>query len=266
MKTSFIQAKNGEFVLNNERIILRGFAIGTWMNFEHFMIGIPSTEKRIRQTFAEVYGQENAAKFFDDFLNYFVTEDDFLFLKSLGVNVLRLALNYRHFEDDQAPGNYKEAGFKHLDRVLKLCQKHGIYAILDMHAAPGGQNANWHSDNDTGIPKFWEDASYRERLINLWGYIADRYKDEPIIAGFDLINEPAFVSDADAFNDFFEKVIRKIREVDNYHILFLEGDDWSKDFSIFRKLGGPQQALSFHLYPGQHVSLFDDSDKRKADC
>ena len=97
MKTEFIQAKNGEFIKNNERISLRGFGVGTWMNIEHFMIRIPGTEKRIRQAFAEVYGKENAAKFFDDFLKYFITEEDFIFLKSLGVNVLRFALNYRHF-------------------------------------------------------------------------------------------------------------------------------------------------------------------------
>lgn len=112
---------------------------------------------------------------------------------------------------------------------------------------------------------FWEEASLRERLINLWGYIADRYKEDTIIAGFDIVNEPCFVSDVDAFNDFYEKVIKKIRQVDNNHIIFLEGDNWSKDFSPFRNLGGHQQALSLHLYPGQHVCMFAESEQRKAE-
>lgn len=93
MKTGFIQAKNGEFLLNDQSIILKGFAIGSWMNIESFMLRIPGTEKRIRETYAEVYGRENAEKFFDDFLNYFI--------------------------------------FKHLDRVLGLCRKYDIYAILE---------------------------------------------------------------------------------------------------------------------------------------
>lgn len=50
MKSGFIQAKNGEFILNNDRVMLRGLAIGSWMNIESFMIRIPGTEKRIRQT------------------------------------------------------------------------------------------------------------------------------------------------------------------------------------------------------------------------
>jgi hypothetical protein len=262
MNTGFIQAKNGHFSLNGEQIMLRGFGLGTWMNIEHMMSRIPGTEKRIRQTFAEVYGRENAEQFFNDYLNYFITEDDFVFLKSLGANTLRLALNYRHFEDDQAPGKYKEEGFRHLERVLALCRKHNIYAVLDMHTSPGGQNANWHADNNTGVAMFWEDASLRERMVNLWGYIANRYKADPVIAGFDIINEPNFVNDADAFNDFFERTIEKIRRVDINHIIFIEGTAWSKDFTIFRKLGGHQQALSFHFYPGQHACIFAAPEER----
>lgn len=263
MFDSFIQAQNGLFRLGGEPIALRGFAVGAWMNFENFMIRIPGTERKIRRTFAEVYGEKNAAQFFDDYLYYFLKEDDFIFLKDLGVNVLRFALNYRHFEDDQAPGVYREEGFKHLDRVLGLCRKYGIFAILDMHTVPGGQNPAQHSDLETGITKFWDEAALRERTINLWGAIAQRYKDETIIAGYDLVNEPNFVSDVDAFNDFFDRAIQTIREVDPNHIVFLEGDDWAKDFSLFRHLGGHQQAISFHFYPGQHVGLYDDPETRK---
>ncbi|HEX2952721.1 MAG TPA: glycosyl hydrolase family 5, partial [Bacillota bacterium] len=85
MKSTFVQAKQGEFFLEEKPIVLRGFAVGSWMNFEHFMLRIPGTEKKIRRTFAEVYGVKNAAHFFDDFLTYFLAEEDFIFLKSLGV-------------------------------------------------------------------------------------------------------------------------------------------------------------------------------------
>ncbi len=61
MTRQFLQSLNGEFLLNGKRILLRGFAVGSWMNLENFMIRIPGTEKKIRQTFAEVYGKEKAA-------------------------------------------------------------------------------------------------------------------------------------------------------------------------------------------------------------
>jgi hypothetical protein len=263
MANQYIQAENGQFLLGNIPLLLRGFGIGSWMNFEHFMLRIPGTEKRIREVFAEVYGPAKADRFFDDLLTYFIADDDFRFLKSLGVNTIRLALNYRHFDDDQNPGNYKIEGFKQIDRVLGLCKEYGIYAILDMHTSPGGQNPDTHSSSETGVAGFWSDASLRERLINLWLYMADRYKKETIIAGFDILNEPSFVPDKKAFNDFYDRVIQSIRSVDNNHIIFLEGDYWARDFSIFNRLGGHQQAISFHFYPGQHVSVHDKPDIRQ---
>ena len=264
MGNGFIQAKSGEFILNDKRIMLRGFSVGSWMNIESFMLRIPGTEKRIRETYAEVYGRENAEKFFDDFLYYFITEEDFVLLKSLGVNVLRLAFSHRHFEDDQMPGIYKAEGFKHLDRVLEFCRKYEIYAILDMHSSPGGQNPDSHGGGDTGTSEFWEDASLRERIINLWELIARRYSEDTTVAGYDILNEPCYIRDTDAFNVFYDKVIRKIREADNNHILFLEGDDWAKDFSVFKSLGGYQQAISFHFYPGQHVFMSLEREERIA--
>jgi len=81
----------------------------------------------------------------------------------------------------------------------------------------------------------------------------------------DKKNEPCFISDINAFNDFYDKVIEKIREVDNNHILFLEGDDWAKNFSVFKNLGGYRQAISFHFYPGQHGYMSEKPEARIAE-
>lgn len=263
MRKQYVQALNGEFFVDEKPIRLRGFGIGSWMNFEHFMLRIPGSERRIREVFAEVYGQDNAEIFFDDFLSFFIGNDDFIFLKSLGVNSIRLAINYRHLEDDQAPGQYIVEGFKHIDRVVELCRQHGIYAIIDMHTSPGGQNPDTHSGSATGTAGFWNDASFRNRIVSLWKHVANRYKDEPIIAGYDVLNEPAFVSNRNAFNEFYDQAIQAIRSVDSDHIIFLEGDYWARDFSIFNRLGGHQQAISFHFYPGQHVSIYNTAEERK---
>lgn len=263
MNNLFIQAVHGDFTLGGNPLLLKGFGIGSWMNFEHFMLRIPGSEKRIREVFAEVYGAAKADRFFEELLTNFIAEDDFRFLKSLGINCLRLALSYRYFEDDQNPGVYLESGFRHVDRVLQLCKEYGIFAVLDMHASPGGQNPDMHSGAVSGTALFWTDVSLRDRLIGLWRHIAERYNDETVIAGYDILNEPAFIPDKDVFNSFYKRVIQTIRDVDGNHIVFLEGDYWARDFSLFDQLGGEQLALSFHFYPGQHVSIYDDPDQRK---
>lgn len=75
------------------------------------------------------------------------------------------------------PRVLKPEGFKHLDRVIELCAKHGIYTILDLHTAPGGQNTDWHSDAGTHIAGFWIHKDFQDRVVWLWGELAKHYKD-----------------------------------------------------------------------------------------
>lgn len=90
------------------------------MLMENFMNGFPGRECQIRGALLEVLGKEKSDFFFDKFLEYFFTEKDAQFLASLGLNSLRLPLNYHHFEDDMNPMVIKEEGFKHVDRVVEL--------------------------------------------------------------------------------------------------------------------------------------------------
>ena len=102
------------------------------MNMENFITGYPASESAQRQVISETLGQEKADFFFDRFLEYFFTAADAKFIQSLGLNLLRLPVNYHHFEDDMAPFVIKESGFKHLDRVVDLCAQHNIYTIIDL--------------------------------------------------------------------------------------------------------------------------------------
>ncbi len=114
-----------------QKVVLRGFGLGGWMNMENFITGYPANEEAQRQALRQVLGQDNYAFFFDRFLEYFFGRDDARFIASLGLNLLRLPVNYRHFESDLEPFVIKEEGFKHLDRVIDLCAEQQIYTIID---------------------------------------------------------------------------------------------------------------------------------------
>ncbi|MFD0672830.1 glycoside hydrolase family 5 protein [Cohnella sp. GCM10027633] len=247
--TKFLQVSGEDFTVNGSKILLRGFGLGTWMNLEHFMIGLPGTDTMIKQAFADVYGEERRDRFFRKFLLEFVDEGDFAYLKSLGVNSLRLPFNYKYFLDDQHPGQYKEEGFVYLDHVVSLCAKYEIYAVLDMHSVPGGQNPDWHCDTASGLPLFWEYGALRDTVIGLWGHIARHYRDQPWVGGYDIVNEPSMVKDAAVFNEFYRKVISEIRRHDERHIIFIEGNAFTTDFSMLDPVDDPQVAYEFHFYP-----------------
>jgi len=232
---------------NGKEVILRGAAIGGWMNMENFISGYPGCEFQIRAALADVVGKEKSELFFDKFLEYFFQEEDAAFFKSLGLNCIRIPFNYRHFEDDMNPRVLKPEGFKHLDRVIDLCSKHGIYTILDMHTAPGGQNGDWHSDAGSHIPNFWNHKDFQDRSVWLWGELAKHYAGNTWIAGYNPLNEPT-----DPYGkrvvDFYDAVYATIRAVDPHHALFLDGNTFASDFTYFGDAGKRWENTAYAIH------------------
>src|SRR5215475_6577575 len=94
---------------------LTGFGLGGWMNMENFITGYPGNEEKIRRIMLDTMGPEAYQAFFDEFLDGFFGDADARLLASIGLNSVRIPVNYRHFEDDAAPFVLKEEGFAQLD-------------------------------------------------------------------------------------------------------------------------------------------------------
>ena len=213
---------------------------------ENFIIGYPGHESSIRAALLEVMGPENYEYFFDRWLYYFFTEADALLFKSLGLNAIRIPFNYRHFEDDMNPRVLKESGFKHLDRVIDVCAKHGIYTILDMHTLPGGQSPGWHADNTTSYAAFWDYKDHQDRTVWLWEQLAHRYKDNTWIAGYNPINEPCD-SKQTRLPAYYARLEKAIRAIDPNHILWLDGNTFATEWTGFTEVL-PNCVYSIHDY------------------
>ncbi|KAF3917373.1 Endoglucanase [Orbilia brochopaga] len=217
---------------NGKIVLLRGAGIGGWMNMENFISGYPGREYQIREALSIAIGPEKSEFFFDKFLEYFFTEADAVFYKNLGLNCIRVPFNYRHFEDDLNPRVLKSEGFKHLDRLVTICAEHGIYTILDMHTAPGGQNGDWHADVGHHLPEFWTHKDFQDRSIWLWEQLSAHYKGNSWIAGYNVLNEPTDPTHA-RLQPWYDRVYAAIRVIDPAHILFLDGNTFGSDFSHF---------------------------------
>jgi len=219
-------------------IRLVGVGLGGWMNMENFITGYPGNEENIRRVMLDRMGQEAYDAFFEAFYRDFFDEDDAAHLASLGLNSVRIPVNYRHFEDDARPFELKEEGFDRLDRVVTLLGRHGIYSILDLHALPGRQNQHWHSDNPTHIAEFWNHPHFQDRVVHLWEGLAERFKDRPEVAGYNPINEPSDPS-GEVLPVFYDRLEKAIRAIDSRHVLFLDGNKYSTDFSFLDRRSEP---------------------------
>jgi endoglucanase len=133
VKSPMLTVKSNQLVNGDgQAVVLRGFGLGGWMNMENFITGYPANEEAQRAAIRNVLGDELYELFFDRFLAYFFSEDDARYISSLGLNLVRVPLNYRHFEDDMHPFVLKEDGFTHLDRAVDACARHHVYTILDL--------------------------------------------------------------------------------------------------------------------------------------
>ena len=130
------------------------------------------------------------------------------------------------------PRVLKTEGFKHLDRVIDLCAQQGIYTILDLHTAPGGQNTDWHCDAGTHIANFWIHKDFQDRTIWLWTELAKHYAGDKWIAGYNPLNEPTDPTHTTVVA-FYERVYDAIRAVDTEHTIYFDGNTFASDFSHF---------------------------------
>ena len=242
----FLQVAGRNIVSSAGPIRLRGVGLGGWMNMENFITGFPAYEEAVREALLRRYGVTWYETFFEQFLQEFFTEDDAKFLASLGFNLVRIPINYRHLESDLEPGVIRSEGFRHLDRVVELCSRHGIYTIIDLHAAPGYQNQDWHSDNPTHVALLWKHRHFQDRVVALWRAIAEHYRDNPWVAGYNLLNEPADPTNR-LYVDLYRRIRAAVREVDPHHLFFLDGNYYSVDFDAFEDVW-PDTVYAVHDY------------------
>jgi len=250
-----LKVKNQQIVdENGKEIFLLGAAV-TNLNTENFIVGYSGHESEVRRELKRVLGEEKATFFWNKLVEYFWTDADARFFHNMGLNCVRIPINYHWFEDDMNDGVYKAEGFAQVDRMVNICAKAGIYTILDLHTAPGGQSQGWHCDSGIQKALFWEHKVFQDRFIAMWKAIAAHYKGNAWVAGYNPLNEPA-----DEFQyrlqNFYERIEKEIRSVDPDHILFLDGNSYAKDFSAFKKVL-PNSVYAIHDYSGMGFAQGD---------
>lgn len=227
--------------------MFRGINFGSWLNPEGYILGGRNISNyNIREAFIDKYGVSEFNIYDKAFRDNYIFEADFARVKAWGANVIRVPFHYRLIE--KSLGVYNEKGLARLEWVLDTANKYDLKVILDMHAACGAQNCDWHSDSD-GCAHFWDDLSLRTRTADLWIYIIEALKDKPSILGYDLINEPVLGDrNLSLLTEFYTMMIKRIRDIDNENIIYLEGHNWSQDIDCLADLVDEKNHVSIHFY------------------
>lgn len=259
---------------SGNKFFIEGTNLGNWLNPEGYMFGFnkiprtpatptdPNSQHWINEMFCQMVGPAHTAEFWHQFKENYITRADIDYLASTGINTLRLPFHYKLFTPDEYMGsNDENEGFARIDSLLAWCRPQGLRVILDMHDAPGGQTGD-NIDDSYGYPWLLVTESCQQQFVDIWKRIAAYYCNEPLILGYELINEPIahyFEEDLEMLNGQLEPLYMRataaIREVDTNHIVLWGGAQWNGNFKVFSNIGFDSNILfTCHRY-GQEASV-----------
>ena len=237
----FLHVKGQDIVTaDGEKYYIQGTNLGNWLNPEGYMFGFRkcNAPRMINDAFCQMVGPDATARFWKEFKDNYITEADVHFIASTGANTIRLPFHYKLFTDEDYMGlTSNQDGFQRVDSVVNWCRNNGLHLILDMHDAPGGQTGDNIDDSCGGYPWLMVSPESQQQFCQIWKEIASRYADEPVILGYELINEPVatyFGEEEASLNTALVEVLKMglaaIREVDCNHIVLIGSPQWNSNF------------------------------------
>lgn len=263
---------SGQILVNEhgDEVLLRGLGVANWLNPEGFLFGgAPfggvmgrfaracefDRGRTMDQFVSELCGPTYQKKFWKQWVENYFTEADIKRMKEQGFNSVRFPLDARLMLEEEPGYHFIEEHFEMLEHYLDLCEKYGLYVILDMHAACVGQSAISCDNGVDNQPHLFLDEEGADRTIRLWEEIAERWADRWIIAGYDLLNEPIALPEFDYLipdlKAFYDRLIQAIRKIDSKHILFVQGNRFAGRLDIFDHDYDPEYhnwAICVHIY------------------
>ncbi|MDR1171579.1 MAG: glycoside hydrolase family 5 protein [Bacteroidales bacterium] len=239
----FIRINGPDLVTpDGKKFLIQGINLGNWLNPEGYMFFFSNVNcyRTINDAFCELVGPDFTAWFWREFKKNYITRDDIAYIKQTGMNSIRIPFHYKLFTDEDYMGlNGNQNGFEIMDQLLEWCRAEGLYVIFDMHDAPGGQTGD-NIDDSYGYPWLFDSEESQALCCDIWKRIAQRYANDTIVLGYDLLNEPIahyFKEDYPHLNaalePFYKRCTAAIREADKNHIVLLAGAQWNSNFSVF---------------------------------
>lgn len=162
-----------------------GVNLGGWLVLEKWMTPSVFAETDASNEY-ELSQTEIGIKRIQRHRQAFIQEDDIKWLSRVGIKLLRLPIGYWAIEDQPPYVSAKPQ----IDWLMDAAERHGLKVLLDLHAAPGAQNASDHSGSGNTNKVQWYKRANRQKTTQILLNVADEYGGHPALWGIELLNEP----------------------------------------------------------------------------
>lgn len=197
------------------------------------LVGVytPSTSGPVRMNGVNISGPESTGSSSTPFPGTFgsqwtyPTEADFNYYNAKGLKLIRLPFRWEriqaaHFQPLVA------AEVAQIDLVLARASARGMKVILDMH-----NYGQWWTSQSVRY-KFGSPQVTVEAYADVWRRIADRYKNNPTIYGFDIMNEPHSMPTPTTWPTYAQAAVHAIREVNVDTWIIVEGETYANSWNF----------------------------------
>jgi len=215
---------------------LMGVNLGGWFIMEKWMCpldsgSLPDTYSVMR-TLDNRFGVAMEQSLIRTYQQSWITTTDLDNIKNAGFNVVRVPVWWGQFYllNNVSPSGWRADAFDVLDWLVNEAGARGIYVIIDMHGVVGSQSTS-DDTGQAGRNTYWTNSDDQGNTAYMWWQIANHYKGNPTVAGYDLINEPLGAPSGSAVISAYNQLYGTIRSVDPDHVIFIEGTFTSWNWS-----------------------------------
>ncbi len=162
------------------------------------------------------------------------TKRDFVNIKSLGCDVIRLPINLHLMTNGKPNYTLDPLFIQFLDQAVNWAEELDLHLILDNHSFD---------------PDFNTSQNIGDVLIPVWRQMAEHFKNRSNKIYYEILNEPHDISNT-LWSGIQLNVINAIREIDSVHTIVVGPSNWNSytDLKFLPIYPDSNLIYTFHFY------------------